>query len=771
MEGIILKFSDHNGQIKGDDGKTYSFNQKAIKEGDVAQAEPGRRVSFQDARDPVQGKDRARDVILLKDVIPFLDEPKAKDPPPTNPNAPYRFLNPYNFVRHLEAQHPDKEPLLGRCSPPPHDRYIGLTGRITCQLTATTPIFTSDSHEIIEERVGGGKIHRHYQFFRDPQGTVAIPATTVRGCVRSIFEAATNSCFAHFAGEKRLSYHLPPGDAMKLVPGRVRKVDNTKWELDLLPGTTPISPLQRPTGPQYAAWVNTYRPLWASRSSVKAPTSRYAARTRLSLAGWKHGEECQALIELVEHPLKRFEFWNVISLTKPGALSPVPVGTQRIVNGFLSINNQNIENKHDERVFFSSGPLRAIDLPKDASRSYEELIADYQDRHKSDVKKRSDPASTQGTAPAYSRFVIERTGTRQEKLRHGDLVYAMLENRPNGFAVKFIVPVSVPRVSYKRMLRQLLPQDVLEKCSSYDKLCPACRVFGWVEGNDSDSARELPLSVRTAYAGRVRFSHAPLVKDAGQHEPITLAILSTPKPTTSRFYLRPKTGKPRSGLDDYQVNYDAETQILRGRKIYRHQGDRLNPQEYQSVGDTKSDQNRTLHGVQKVGSVFEFEVNFENLSKLELGMLLWSLELNGWNHRVGLGKPLGLGSAKIKVMQLRMLDTEARYTAQSNEEMGWSNQVASMESLVADFKNAMKANYGASFEQLANIRDLQILLSNSPRLPVHYPRPSQSPLVDGRQYEWFVGNSRSGQDAGPRLVLPLADEDKDGFPLLDKYGE
>lgn len=56
----------------------------------------------------------------------------------------YKFLNPYNFVRVLpdnkgkDGEKPNVK-LLGRCAPPPHDRYIGLTGKITCELIAKTP--------------------------------------------------------------------------------------------------------------------------------------------------------------------------------------------------------------------------------------------------------------------------------------------------------------------------------------------------------------------------------------------------------------------------------------------------------------------------------------------------------------------------------------------------------------------------------------------------------------------------------------------------------
>lgn len=789
-EGTILSFKNNNGQIKGDDNKIYAFNRKSLGDGDATQATPGRRVRFQ------PDGDRARDVILLAQTVAAeAPKPKPAAPPsvvsqPAQERTPsgqsgsasrsgpsvrptatgaYRFLNPYNFVRSLEARHPKQAPLLGRCTPPPHDRYVGITGRIECQLTAVTPLFVSDSEGIDEERVGE-KTHRHYRFFRDPDGNVAIPGTSLRGPVRSVFEAVTNSCFANFTGDKRLSYHLPPGDALRLVPARVRKVTDERWELDLLPGTTPVNPGQRPSGPQYAAWIHTYKPLWASQTVAKVPQSAYAARQKLSLAGWKHGDECYAIVEAVQHPLRRFEFWNVVAFDRSNQSLPKLRGNQRLVKGFLCITNQNIENKHDERLFFSSQQIRPLDLPSEVRQRFEELIADYQERHGEDAKKRKQPAQPQGKEPAFSRFILERAGKRDHKLADKDLVYAMLERTTHGFSVEFIVPVSVPRVGYNRQIGDLLSKSDLSQCVQYDALCPACRTFGWVWGGEDKDAPRPPMTESTAFAGRVRFSHARLENSTGVLESTTLAILSTPKPTTTRFYLRPKIGKPQDRLADDQVDYDAPGQIIRGRKFYRHHGDRLNPQEYRSASP-KSDQNRTVHGVQKPGSTFEFTVEFENLNEIELGALLWSLEMEGSHHRLGLGKPLGFGSAHIEVLEVKTLDAPKRYTTLTPGTDGWVDQSGAVSDWVTTFKEAMEARYGTAFEQLDNVRDMKALLAASPTLPVHYPRPTRQPQTEGKQYEWFVGNKRSGQDAGPRLALRLADEDNQGLPLINKYGD
>lgn len=175
-----------------------------------------------------------------------------------------------------------------------------------------------------------------------------------------------------------------------------------------------------------------------------------------------------------------------------------------------------------------------------------------------------------------------------------------------------------------------------------------------------------------------------------------------------------------------------------------------------------------MHGVQQAGSVFEFTVDFENLAPVELGALLWSLHLEGWHHRIGYAKPLGFGSAQIEVVSVTLLNPETRY--RSFGEDGWSDH-QQIEKWITVFKQAMASRFDAAFDQLANIRDLKALLSTTPLLPVHYPRPTRQPQPDGRQYEWFVGNKRGGQDPGPRIALPLAEDDTAGLPLIDKYGD
>ena len=257
-----------------------------------------------------------------------------------------------------------------------------------------------------------------------------------------------------------------------------------------------------------------------------------------------------------------------------------------------------------------------VRLSEDVCKAYKALIEDYQQRHQDKVKKREQPEVPDKDKPAYSRFIVHREAST---LREGDLVYAMLSSSQQ---VEFLVPVSVPRVAYKRHISALLPDKDLQVCTGSERLCPACRVFGWVH--------PLPGATgQVAYAGRLRYSHGRLMHNAEDLSPTPLAILSSPKPTTTRFYLMPKSGLTSHTWlgDSAEQGYDGENNILRGRKVYRHHGV-ISEGEFRRAGDICDDQNRTVKDALKPGARFEFTIDFENLAPVELGALLWTLEMD-----------------------------------------------------------------------------------------------------------------------------------------------
>lgn len=762
-EGRIKWFDARKGygfiERKGDEDLFIHINQWRGSAGSAPQE--GEKVTFIEGKGP-KGR------------------PEAQDVRPAGMGDTYRFFNPYNFVRYLDQPRPQAH-VLGDCSPPPHDRYVGLTGRITCQVKAVTPLFISDSHAVQEENG-----HKSYRFF-EYEGKPALPASSLRGMFRSVFEAVTNSCFVAF-DEDPLSYHLPSARSPWLVPARVER-DGDNWRLRLLTGTTDLqieSPEKKnPEGMQYAAWCAAYWPIKPSktlrnidprlrRGQRLSPTQRdrrqafiqrtqYSARNPDSVA---HGEECYALLRRFQHPHPRIEFWDVVEIRRERSSLPRPGNDERIEHGWLCVTNQNIEPKHSERFFFRghgkrSGP-ELIDLPGNVRQAYESLIKDYQDRHRDAVQKRrrnnQPPGQSVGGEAGFSRFVYQYD---EQELKGGELVYTMLEGTVHAPRVRFIVPVSVPRVGYEHSVGELLP-NFLRRCQDYDGLCPACRVFGWVyqpkKGETISQARI------TAYAGRVRLSHGTLTHSEGELPKTTLAILSTPKPTTTSFYLLDPEGRPNA-----TVNYDTGGARLRGRKFYRHQGE-ANPGEYRR--DEKSDQNRTVRGALKPSATFTFALYFENLAPLELGALLYALELeDGMFHRLGYAKPLGFGSIKVMVENMQIIDWETRLRS-VEPNAGW--QPIDGAQYRQEFLKTMQTLYGDEFGKV--LADLRALLGTPPELPIHYPRPTRRFDSNHPQFEWFVGNKRrverrSKGDLPKPVSLAQARDDMTGLPLIDKDGK
>lgn len=175
-----------------------------------------------------------------------------------------------------------------------------------------------------------------------------------------------------------------------------------------------------------------------------------------------------------------------------------------------------------------------------------------------------------------------------------------------------------------------------EHCTSKEALCPACRLFGSLYGGD------------LAYAGKVSISDA--VSKAGQFaitkKSLTLDVLSTPKPEG-----RPKAyvlTDPKSGK-----------RVVRGRKFYRHRLDSV----MERIAGKQDRQNKTVQPV-GAGAVFHFNVEYTNLTDSELRLLLYAIALEqGLWHKIGLGKPIGLGSAEIEIVEWIRVDREARYRA------------------------------------------------------------------------------------------------------------
>lgn len=101
-------------------------------------------------------------------------------------------VNPYNFVSLKNGESKRGAPVLW------HDLGELYTGRLVCTLEAKSPLFTADQRTPAPNGAGGQKVFR---FLRNGADKPIIQGASIRGMVRSVFEAVTNSCLPLAATE------------------------------------------------------------------------------------------------------------------------------------------------------------------------------------------------------------------------------------------------------------------------------------------------------------------------------------------------------------------------------------------------------------------------------------------------------------------------------------------------------------------------------------------------------------------------------------------
>lgn len=138
-------------------------------------------------------------------------------------------------------------------------------------------------------------------------------------------------------------------------------------------------------------------------------------------------------------------------------------------------------------------------------------------------------------------------------------------------------------------------------------------------------------------------------------------------------------------------HWNSDGTHIRGHKFYWHRtgNDWVDNDNVKDHNAEPDDQHTKIRPV-KNDVNFKGRIRFENLSKIELGALLFALDLpDGCCHKLGMGKPLGLGSIKIKP-KLYISDRKKRYEELFAE---WEDEIEPKdEEEIKEFKKEF-ANY------------------------------------------------------------------------------
>jgi CRISPR-associated protein (TIGR03986 family) len=293
------------------------------------------------------------------------------------------------------------------------------------------------------------------------------------------------------------------------------------------------------------------------------------------------------------------------------------------------------------------------------------------------------------------------------------------EENPDGI-VFFLGRAGMFRLPYDRSPADLVPQDLREVA-----LDLAEAMFGKV-------------GTTATIKGRVHFEDAVATNGGPDwcEEVVVPRILSAPKPTTFQHYL---TQDGTKGKDQLTTYLEGDHTTIRGHKLYWHRGpspvkESSNHDELlrDLQGANPNDTQHTIVRPVKAGVAFAGRIRFENLTDLELGSLLQALQLpDGCCHRVGMGKPLGLGSIRIAA-RLRLLDRAARYRTwqstgvQENEDGGRFRRVFE-EAMIEHARSSQEAQLsgGQGLRRIARLDALFQLLAWANR-----PAPAATAYMD-----------------------------------------
>ncbi len=183
------------------------------------------------------------------------------------------------------------------------------------------------------------------------------------------------------------------------------------------------------------------------------------------------------------------------------------------------------------------------------------------------------------------------------------------------------------------------------------------RMLGWVMDDAATVSRDItPIK---AYRGRLHFTDAVSdellekvqLKSKQVDGYFTLPILASPKLPCPEFYLTAIDPQRSKFVRQDFVNASECLQV-QGWKFYwchaNEPGD--GDSDYWTTHVKENNDMKLRVRPIKSGTSYRFKVRFNNLTESELGLLLFALEPHDkfW-HRLGLGKPLGLGAVKISV--------------------------------------------------------------------------------------------------------------------------
>ena len=568
-----------------------------------------------------------------------------------------------------------------------------LSGVIKCTLTAKTPL------AIPGEGTKTEKEHMVYKALRNEiDNTLMIPGSSIRGVIRSEYETVTNSCLLTVDEDEHITTRAGAQGAFQ--PALIIKEDGeySIYKAERIPLVSTMYRKMKPEG---------NREFFSFDYKKDSNRGFYIEinNNKLFL-----GDEVSFEANGPGHKKKDKKTGNITKVWDK-SVSNIDVKDKLSNSGYLYIGEK-ISNKHADGVFVCKDKL-----------------GNYSDK---DIRVALDAFAN--IIDAYNDSAINRN---LEESHNGYPGYKKIKDMKvipvwydSNSAILKLSPAAIGRSAYHNSMEDLIANH--SRCHTRKNLCPACALFGMV-GKKAKTDKSLGSKIRItdAYAiGEVKTSMA------------TLKELGAPRSSYLRFY------------SDGGKGYDDEGAKIRGRKYYWHIPEASTDAGVYSTRE-KNNRNSTMELISP-NSTFEFQVYFDSITEKQLNTLEYVL-MSGDNenlnmHKIGHGKPLGLGSAKVVVDSVFL-----------------KNSDDSLNNYSIDVEKCSKMDIGQTdvdeecLKEFAIISNLESVKSMNVRYPYVEGAKTDKELKDNvlASHQWFKRNKKVLPDIrnveSKRLTSYIAD--------------
>ena len=667
------------------------FNQKKFQEGDNIEYNlKGKNFEFLKKSSGEEMGNKQNNFLNNRNNKNFSKNNNSKEPVKVK-------QYPYNFVS-LK----DEKDVVYK-----GERKLGTnTGKLVCKLVNKTPLF------IMGESEQDNKGHTKERFYRE-KGILIVPASSLKGAIRNVIDVMTNSVIRNVENEK-LEQRIGAG-----------KFESVFGIIESLPENG-----------KNGVIVEAEKIKVKTKEKIEIGHKKFNFEDNGKEFSKKYNNK-DGLIERVKLKDSIYNLKETEIKIRPGVITVEKL----IVNSGEYKNYLADDENGVQGVLWFSSPIfgkihEKLLIPKKNGRKFEFSKEEYED-FKYIIKQRAERIKN-GKDINSSTFYYDKN------LEKGD---PLLFQQKDGKIAEHLAFSEIPRLRYKFSPLDLVPEE-FRPGDSLKNLSFSERLFGTT--GDTTKKDEEKKDELVALSGRVFFEDAknykPEMIDNGN--PVTLKAFGEPHPTLTTFY-----------LDNIEKNYNENKGVsIRGRKFYWHHKEKIGKpfSEYRKsveMPKDKNGQNKFAYNssleLMDINNEFEFNVNFENLTDEELGVLIYAIELeDGLLHKIGKGKAFGLGSCKIEIKKF-LLENKNKYK-------DFLIEPFEKESKKEDYINKAKEKRYFD-ENRKNIKELKAILSKINDLDF-----SESPFPEDinkkgetNSLNWFVNNKK-----GDRKIVLLSILDK-----------